>query len=102
MAIVTRRYVFKGICEEDLANEIGASLAIPASSYFIARDITFDDAIADIAFVDELMEESGFLLDALNTIVLSPLPFLGLVSPSGDIWRLLVSDLGALTTLKVN
>ena len=102
MAIVVRRYVLQGPSKLELFLEIGGSLGIPDASYFIARDIQFDDAVADPAFVDEFMLQLGYLLDTKNTIALAPLPFLGLIDSVGAVWRLQVDLLGVVTTTKVS
>jgi len=102
MAGVIRRYNFRGPPLKMLAEQVGASVGLPPLPYVLAFDVKFDDAIADAAFVDELMASVGFVPDLLGTSVLSPEPFVGLVSPSGGVWRLLVDNLGVLTTKKVN
>jgi hypothetical protein len=99
--VATRRYVWQGLCEEDLSRQIGV-LKLPAASYFVARDVTFDTAETDPDFVDDLMAELGYLPDVKNTIALAPLPFLGLVSPDGNVWQLAVDNLGILTATKVS
>ncbi len=103
MAMVTRRYVWQGgISKLELFLEIGATLAIPEPTYYITKDVRFDDAVASPAFVDQLMEERGWLPDAKNTIALAPLPFVGVLDAGGFVWSLQVDLLGVLTTKKVS
>jgi len=101
MAIVTRRFQYKGPWPLDLRNALDPALTLPAPGFVVAYDATYDDAIVPVATIDERMRHYGCFPEAVDTKVASPTPFLGLISPDGSIWKLSVDDLGVLSTTKV-
>jgi hypothetical protein len=102
MAIITKRYFYKGPWPNFLKMSIDIALTLPAPGFVIAYDITYDDAAASLAATDAAMRQYGCFPDTQNTIALSPTPFTGLKSPDGSVWKLSVDDLGILTTTKVS
>jgi hypothetical protein len=104
MATIIRRYFFKGPWPKHVreVTDPGATFPWPVPCYYIANDVEFDDAIADVAAVDESMRQYGCFPDMQNTRVLSPNPFIGIQSPDGSAWKLEVDDLGVLTIVKVS
>jgi hypothetical protein len=102
MATVTRRFFYKGPWPLYLKGALDPTLTLPAPKYVVSYDITYDDAVPDAATVDATMRQYGCFPDTVNTISVSPAPFLGVISPDGSIWMLAVSDLGVLTPVKVS
>ena len=101
MAIITRRYFQLGGAIARLRLEIEPNLNIISPKFIVSADLQFDDNVASVAYVDVIMSGRGWIPDINNTIVLSPDPFLGLISPDSSIWKILVNNLGIITTLKV-
>jgi len=101
MASVVRRYTFAGPPLQSLVDEIGPSVSVPLLPFVICVDVKWDNSVASAATVDHLMEQLGWMPDMLGTSALSPEPFMGLISPLGDVWRLVVDNLGTLATKKV-
>ena len=99
MAIVTRRYLFEGPPLGVVRNQTDPGLTLSPMAFKIAFDATFDDAIANIAAVDQAMVPSGLVPDP-GADTTTP-PTFNLVSPDGSQWRLLVDDAGALSIVKV-
>lgn len=102
MASITRRYFYKGPWPEDLKNATDPALTLPAPKFAIAYDVFFDDMTCSMAAVDERMSHCGCFPDVLNTIVLSPEPFIGIISPDNSIWKLSIDNLGILLPIKVS
>lgn len=102
MAIITRRFLYRGPWPVDLKSATDPGLTLPIPPFYVTYDVSFDDAVCDTATVDERMRHWGCFPDSQNTIALSPSPFLGLESPDGSAWKLDVSDLGILTVVKVS
>lgn len=100
MAIIKRRYRFRGPSENEIALEVGGTLVAP--TFYQTADVQFDDLIALPATVDEVMFRRGYVPEPIPTTLLAPSPFIGLVSPLGDVWALSVNAIGVLSTLKVN
>src|SRR5574342_581504 len=59
MAIVTRRYLFEGPSVDDIRNQTDPALTIASAELKLAFDVTWDDAIADVAAVDQAMLDAG-------------------------------------------
>jgi hypothetical protein len=102
MAIITRRFFYKGPWPLYLKGQLDPALTLPAPKYVVSYDIAYDDAIPDVAVVNATMRQYGCFPDTQITIALSPTPFLGLISPDNSVWKLSISDLGVLTTDKVS
>jgi hypothetical protein len=102
MATVIRRYLYKGPWPLDMKDATDPALTLPAPGFYVTYDVSFDDAAAPTAAMDERMRHYGCFPDTQNTIALSPTPFLGLKSPDGSAWKLQVDDLGVLTVVKVS
>jgi len=102
MAVVTRRYLFKGPAPQTLKAETDPALVLPAPKFAVTFDVTFDNAVDPQMDMDKCMSTFGCFPDTQDTIILAPDPFLGLFSPNGEIWRLQVSDIGILTVDQVS
>jgi hypothetical protein len=102
MAIITRRFFYKGPWPLYLKGQLDPALTLPAPGYVVSYDITYDDAVPAAATVDAVMRQYGCFPDAQNTIALSPTPFIGIISPDNSVWKLQVDNLGVLTTVKVS
>jgi hypothetical protein len=102
MAIVTRRFKYFGPWPVDVKAAIDPALALPTPTFVIMFDIVYDDSIATAPVADERMRHYGCFPDTQDTIALSPIPFLGLVSPDNSIWKLSVDNLGIVTSVKVS
>lgn len=99
---IIRRYYYKGPWPLDLKNATDPELTIPNPKFVVAYDIKFDDKVADTNAMDERMRHYGCFPEPLNTQIRSPEPFIGVISPDGNIWKLNVDDLGLLTVIKVS
>ena len=102
MAMVTRRYVLRGVSLEMVILQLGPATTMAPGTWYPTKDVTYDDALTTQAFVDEVMATYGFLPDLKNTIVLSPNPFMGLLDANGFVWKLQVSLAGIVTAVKVS
>ena len=102
MANVKRRYVERGPSVVALAATTDPGVVVTDSAYYVMRDLSWDDSICDVGTMDDEMRRLGYTPDAQNTIVLAPVPFLGIQSPNGTAWGLAVSDLGVLTVIKTS
>jgi len=102
MASLKRRFFYRGPWPLYLKGALDPTLTLPQPKFIVSYDIVYDDAVPDAATVDATMRQYGCFPDTQNTIVLSPDPFLGIISPDGSIWKLSVDDLGVLTTSKVS
>lgn len=61
MAIVTRRYAFRGANLGAIQLNADPGAALPVLSYTMNVDVTFDDAISDAVVVDTQMALQGFV-----------------------------------------
>lgn len=101
MAIVTKRYLFRGPCLTALRRATDPGLTLPEPDYGIFRDVSFDDSVASEEAVDTGMDLCGFVPDPFDTNGLQPTPFLGLISPDSSVWKISVDNAGVLSTTKV-
>jgi hypothetical protein len=99
MATVTRRYRINAVNLEDLKLRTDLTLSVPDQKFRFFVDITFDNSVAEDNAIDAAMERYGGTYDN-TTVAMGPTPFLGLQSPDGAIWELIVDNAGALTTAK--
>jgi hypothetical protein len=102
MAIIKRRYLYKGPWPLPLRGATDQALTLPNPKFVLPYDVQWDDAISPIAAMDEQMKHYGCFPEPVDTFGLSPDPFLGIISPDGSIWKLSVSDLGVLTVVNVS
>jgi hypothetical protein len=103
MATLTRRYGYQGPWPLDLKNATDPTLVLPATNFRVYYDVTWDDAQASIAGMDERMSHYGCFPDPSGTSAPpngTNVPFLGLKSPDGSIWELSVDNAGVLSTTK--
>jgi len=101
MAIQTKRYQFKGPWPLDLKNSTDPNLVLANPGFFIAFDVTWDDAVCDPSAMDERMRHYGCFPELVDTLVTSPIPFIGIIAADDSVWKLNISILGVLTTIKV-
>jgi len=100
MALITRRYVYRGPWPLDLRTTLDPGITLTAPSYQPFFDLTFDDAVVAQGAVDERMRRYGCFPDTSGS-PLSIAPPLALVAPDGSVWRLTVTNLGILVPVLV-
>jgi hypothetical protein len=100
--IITRRYQYKGPWPLDLKNASEKTLVLPPPMFMIAYDVVFEDAICSVDAMDERMRHYGCFPEPVDTIVNSPSPYIGIISPNGTTWKLDVDDAGTLSVVKVS
>ena len=101
MAIITRRFQYKGPWPLDLQTTLDPGAVLPAPGFVVTYDLRYDDTVASAAVVDERMRHFGCFPEPADTRGTSPTPFIGAISPDGSIWKLQVDNLGIITTVKV-
>jgi hypothetical protein len=84
-----------------MKNNCDPTMTLPAPRFAVTYDLVYDDAVVDVATVDERMRHYGCFPETVDTKIASPSPYLGILSPDGNIWKISVDDLGVLTTEKV-
>lgn len=98
MALVTKRYMSQGPVIADLKESMDPNLVLVATNYRVYVDVTYDDALCTMMYCSQELARFGFVPDPDNTS--GSTPFVGLRSPDGSIWELVVDDAGNLSTVK--